>query len=120
VIFVTSFDALLTEPECEFLQEAAGYVEKIFLVVNKLDLVTRSEREEILAVVEERASAAVGVPSLPAVALSAGQGLAAKVARDETRLLHSGLPDFEGQLLRFLAADKGGSSCSGWPAAPPS
>jgi GTPase SAR1 family protein len=106
VIFVTSFDAPLSEAEVEFLVKVRRHVEKLFLVVNKLDLVSEAEAEGILRYVRERAGADGGSADLRVFATSARHALESRVAGDRGGLADSGLPELERPLVRFLTAEK--------------
>jgi small GTP-binding protein len=103
VIFVTSFDAPLSEAELEFLAKVRSYVDKLFLVVNKRDLVSSSEAETVLAYVRERVDADGG---LRLFATSAKQALDAKERSDHAAVATSGLPELEQELVRFLTTEK--------------
>jgi hypothetical protein len=106
VIFVTSFDAPLSEAELAFLAKVRTYVEKLFLVVNKLDLVPAAEAESILAYVRDRVDGEDVGAELRAFAISARQALEARTDGDRRRLAESGLPELERPLVRFLTGEK--------------
>ena len=105
VIFVTSFDAALGEPELRFLDEVRRHVERLFLVVNKLDLVPAAEAEEVLRFVADRVAERTGVQPRT-FAISARDGLRAKLQGDRARLAASGLPELEQMLVGFLTGEK--------------
>jgi GTP-binding protein EngB required for normal cell division len=48
LIFVTSVEAPLSEAEEAFLQDVRGHVRRLFVVVNKTDLLAAGERREVL------------------------------------------------------------------------
>lgn len=104
VIFVTGCDAPLSEAEQQFLSTVRQYVEKLFLVVNKTDLVTAPEVENVVSYV--RAQIADEGTQLRAYALSARLALEARMSGDRAGLTASGLPALEQPLVRFLASEK--------------
>jgi GTP-binding protein EngB required for normal cell division len=106
LIFVTSVEAPLSEAEEGFLQDVRGYVRRLFVVVNKTDLLADGERSEVLDYVRtglERVLAAGQVRIYP---LSARQALAARLVQDEAGLHESGLLAFETDLSAFLSDEK--------------
>jgi hypothetical protein len=105
VIFVTSFDAPLGEPELRFHDEVRRHVERLFLVVNKLDLVPAAEAENVLRFVAERVAERTGVQPRT-FKISARDGLEAKLQGDRARLAESGLLELERTLVAFLAGEK--------------
>jgi len=105
VVFVTSFDAPLSEAEMAFLAEVRDHVGKLFLVVNKLDLVSHAEADGVLAYVREQV-AGNGTIAPRVFATSARGALEAKVAGERTRLAESGLPELEHALVQFLTGEK--------------
>ena len=85
-IVVTSFESPMTEAELNFLREVCGQIRKVFVVVNKADLVSPEERRaalesvralirdalpgsqiEVFAVSAREAYALDSAPSTPAV-----------------------------------------------------
>jgi hypothetical protein len=81
-------------------------VETLFVVVNKLDLVSDREVEGIIAYVRERLSEGTGGAELRVCAISARSALAARLQGDRAGLVDSGLPALEQQLVQFLTTDK--------------
>ena len=49
MIFVTSCESPLTEAEMHFLGQVRAHVRKIFLVVNKSDLISPDQRDAVAA-----------------------------------------------------------------------
>lgn len=107
VIFVTSVEAPLSETEKNFLQDIRQHVRKLFVVVNKMDLVQAGERAELLDYIQKEIAQTVGVHDLPLHPLSASQALTAKLNQDNVSLQGSGLLEFEGALTSFLADEQG-------------
>lgn len=102
VVFVTSFDAPLSEAEMTFLAKVRAHVGKLFLVVNKLDLVAPAEAERVLAYV--RAQVATDA-TVRVFATSARDALEARMAGDRAPV-EAGLPELERALVRFLTGEK--------------
>ncbi len=106
VIFVTSFDSPLTRDELEFLQRVRDHVRKVFFVVNKADLVPQEQRAQVLTFVREQIEREIGVHEPRLLAVSALEGLEAKLAASPERLSGSGLPALQEELFQFLTTEK--------------
>jgi hypothetical protein len=107
VIFVTSVEAPLSEAEQIFLRDVRQYVRKLFVVVNKTDLLAAGEREEVLRYVQAGIERTLGADEVRLYPVSARQALAAKLASDPAGLEASGLSRLEDDLAVFLAAERG-------------
>ena len=106
VIWVTSVEAPLSEAEQEFLRDIRQLVRKVFVVVNKVDLLTSDERRQVLDYIESGIRQLLDTSEVRLYPLSARQGLEAKLRGHEDELQQSGLPEFEASLTAFLAHDK--------------
>ncbi len=108
LVLVTSFESPLSDDELRILQEVALSARRVFVVVNKLDMVGADEREQALRYIEAQLNEALEgrIPTLFPV--SARQALTARLEGDEVGLAASGLPAFETELVRFLIAEKSG------------
>jgi len=106
VIFVTGFDSPLTQAEERFLAEAARHAGKLFLVLNKRDLVSGQDAGAVLEFVRHRLRDHLGITEPRLFALSALEGLEAVVRDDGERLAGSGLPELHAELRHFLTAGK--------------
>jgi GTP-binding protein EngB required for normal cell division len=107
VIFVTSVEAPLSEAEESFLLDVQGQVRRLFIVVNKLDLLAETEREEVLGYIRAHVEQLLGTGAAHLYPLSAREGLTAKLRHDGGGLSQSGLAPFEQQLAAFLAEEQG-------------
>ena len=107
VIFVTSVEAPLSEAEQNFLRDVRHYVRKLFVVVNKTDLLAAGERHEVLGYVQAGIERTLGAGEVRLYPASARQALAAKLAGDPAGLEASGLSRLEDDLAAFLAAERG-------------
>lgn len=105
VILVTSFEGPLSKEEVAFLERACRQSRKVFLVINKVDLVSDDDKAEVLQYVRNTVRG-IGIPDLPLFALSARDGLTAKLQREAVGPDRSGLSDFERELVRFLTTEK--------------
>jgi GTP-binding protein EngB required for normal cell division len=106
VIFVTSFESPLAGEELQFLDKVRDHVRKIFLVVNKSDLVPVSERDRVLEFIRRLLQAELGISEPRLLAVSAKLGLRAKIGRSARDLAESGLPLLEESLVQFLTREK--------------
>jgi Dynamin family len=106
VVFVTGYDSALTRAETEFLATAAGHAGKLFVIVNKRDLVSESDAEEVTNYVRRWASA--NLPAEPPVfGISALQALDGVVSGDARQLAESRITALRNALTQFLAAEQG-------------
>ena len=106
VIFVTGFDSALTEAEAGFLAEANRHAGKLFLVINKRDLVSDGDAVGVLEFVRRRLREDLGMSEPRLFALSALEALQAVVQDDRGRLSGSGLPQLRAELEEFLTTGK--------------
>ena len=106
VIFVTGFDSPLTQAEAGFLADAARHAGKLFLVLNKRDLVSGQDADAALEFVRNRLREDLGMAGPRLFPLSALQALEAVVHGDDGQLAASGLPDLHAELREFLTAGK--------------
>ena len=106
VLFVTGFDSPLTQAEAGFLADAARHAGKLFLVLNKRDLVSGRDADAALEFVRNRLREDLGMSGPRLFPLSALQALEAVVHGDDGQLAASGLPDLHAELREFLTAGK--------------
>jgi GTP-binding protein EngB required for normal cell division len=106
LLLVTSFDGPLTEEEMGVVKAAALCGKRLFVVVNKHDTVGTDVRDTAISFVTGQLQAIVGHAASPVFSISAQDGLKAKQSRDEDRLLASGIPMLEKELVRFLLTEK--------------
>jgi len=62
VIFLLSVDQPLAQAECDFLKQIRRYSEKLFFVLNKIDLLTESELAQSLAFTRDALAKVLDVP----------------------------------------------------------
>jgi GTP-binding protein EngB required for normal cell division len=106
VLFVTSVDTPMTSLELEFLKEIREYVDKLFFVLNKTDLVADGERSEVLGFVIEIIRTQIGRDAVKVFPVSARLGLTARTSGDTILYEQSGLKALEEALASFLSGEK--------------
>jgi len=107
VIFVTSVEAPLSEAEERFLADIRGQVRQLFVVVNKMDMLGDTDREEVLGYIQTQIQQLFGTGTVHLSPLSARDGLIAKLNHDDAGIQRSGLASFEQALTAFLAEAQG-------------
>ena len=105
-LVVTSFESPLSEEEIRILRKVAPSARKIFVAINKQDLVKPEERDDVAAFVRGQLAAIFGENAPRVFALSARDGLEARAEKDAVRLRDSGLIDLEQGLIDFLLTEK--------------
>jgi hypothetical protein len=105
-VFVSSFDFAVSEADIEFLRTVTATVGKVFFVLNKLDLTSKSEAEEVIRFVRDRLDREPGIGRYSLFAVSAKRALEAKLHGDSGALAQSGLIELEDALAAFTASDK--------------
>jgi GTP-binding protein EngB required for normal cell division len=106
VVFVTSVDTPVTQAEVALLAGIRQQVRRIFYVVNKTDLLGRTELDEVLGFIADalgRKNAAARVRLFP---VSSRLALHAKRTNDPLGYAASGLKELEEALAEFLVQDK--------------
>jgi GTP-binding protein EngB required for normal cell division len=98
VLFVTSAESPLTRAELEFLETIREHVHKIFFVVNKMDLLEKTERGEVLDFVTKSLHRQLGANDVRLFPLSCKLALAGHA--------DSGLPELQAELGRFLSDER--------------
>lgn len=110
VIFVTGFDSPLTEAEAGFLADELRHGGKLFLVINKLDLVSARDATEVTEFVRRWLGEHSAGRRSQLFTLSALDGLEASVQDDGERLARSGILSFRAALTEFLTTEKSRTS----------
>ena len=105
VVFVTSFDSPLSQAELDFLRLVHDEVKRVFVVLNNRDLVSDVEAAEIEAFALARLKE-FGIEGPDIFALSARDGLAAKLSGDLPGVVDSGLEALESELTEYLTTAK--------------
>jgi GTP-binding protein EngB required for normal cell division len=105
-VFVTSVDTPMTAVETAFLTDIRQYAEKLFVVVNKIDLLEGSEREQVMTYVSGVIRRHTGATNLKLFPVSCRLGLKTKLAGDSEGYASSGLGTLEETLAEFLSSEK--------------
>jgi len=106
VLFVTSVDTPMTSLELAFLKEIREYVDKIFFVVNKIDLMDGNERNEVLRFITDTIQSQIGTGTIKVFPVSARMGLTARISSNLVLYEQSGLKALEEALASFLSEEK--------------
>jgi hypothetical protein len=105
VIFVTGFDSPLTEAETGLLADASRHAGRLFLILNKRDLVSGRDADQVRDFVRHRFRD-LGVAGPRVYGLSALEALEGALGNDQGRLSASGVPSLRADLELFLATGK--------------
>lgn len=106
LVLVTSFEFPLSQEEIVFLARTRAMHRRIFLVINKQDLCTPQQREQVLEFIRSCVAEQTETGEIPIFPVSAAEALAGKLERDPERLERSGLPIFERALVDYLLKDR--------------
>jgi small GTP-binding protein len=105
-ILVTSHDSPLSEDELRFFRAGSSSGRRIFVVLNKQDIVTREQREAAIAFVDQQLRRIFGRAPPHIFSVSSIEGQTAKRLGDASSLAASGIPELERQLVQFLLTEK--------------
>ncbi len=101
VLFVTSADRPFTESEREFLSHIREWGKKIVFIINKVDILSSADVDEVTRFVRTNGTMLLGVePTI--LPVSARQALKAREADDQPLWQQSGFSAVEDYLLRTL------------------
>jgi len=106
VIAVTGFDSPLTQAETDFLTLVGEHAGKLFVVINKRDLISGRDAAEVTGYVQRwlRDHLPLGRPQV--FGLSALEALEAGIQGDHERMAASGVLALRGALADFLTTAK--------------
>ena len=107
VVFVTGYDSPITAAEADLLARAAGQAGKLFLVINKRDLVDDAAATEVTSYVQRWARQHLGAGESQVFGLSALAAMTAAIDADSQRLASSGIARFRSALIDFLTTGQG-------------
>jgi small GTP-binding protein len=83
VLFVTSVERPMTESEAGFLRKICDWGKKVVVVMNKIDTVSPTEREQALSFVSHNSSSIIGTSDpVPVFGVSSRLGLNAKLSNN--------------------------------------
>ncbi|HUB41132.1 MAG TPA: dynamin family protein [Streptosporangiaceae bacterium] len=106
IVFVTGFDSALTSAEADFLTRSAGQAGRLFVVINKRDLVTDADAASVTSYVRRWIRDHLRAEP-PVFATSALQALNGAMAGNAGVLADSGIEPLRDALSRFLTAQQG-------------
>lgn len=106
VVFVTSVDSPLTTTESQFLRSIRQTVPKLFVVVNKTDLVGPPETAQVVDFISARLRDLPGTDAVRIFPVSSIAGLRARMAADDRAYAATGLPALEQALAEFLTQER--------------
>lgn len=106
VLFVTGADTPMTSPEMEFLKKIKKYVNRIFFVINKVDLISEEELKEVKTFVTETIHSTLGSEAVKVFPVSSRMSLDAKTSGNVELYNQSGLQALEETLASFLSEEK--------------
>ncbi len=105
-VFVTSVDTPMTAVETVFLADIRQHAEKVFFVVNKIDLLEDREREKVLDYISQTIRQQTAAATIRIFPASSRLGLEARMAGDSAGYARSGLAALEEALAGFLSSEK--------------
>ena len=105
-VFIVTADPPVGESEHQFLKDMRGYVDKLFFVLNKIDVVDEKDLNEASAFTEDILTRDLE-QEVNIWPVSAKLALDGKLKGDSEKLARSRLLTFENDLKHFLHHDKG-------------
>ncbi|MDD4587132.1 MAG: dynamin family protein [Heliobacteriaceae bacterium] len=106
-IFLTSVEAPLSKAELDYLKDVYSYVNRVFFILNKIDLVDPADLAEALEFSHNLLQETLPGQKIALFPLAARQALQGKLHRDFRKITQSGLNHFEQELNNFLITTKG-------------
>lgn len=106
VVFVLSVDPPITEVEKQFLIRIVENVDKVFFVINKSDLASQNELEEIRNFTAKVIKEVTGKDDINIYPISAKMALDGKIYKNQDLIIRSGILSFENDLKKFLVDEK--------------
>jgi len=105
-IFVTSPEPPISSAEIEFLSDLAAHVRRVFIVLNKTDLLNDNQLREVVEFTHQSLPAGILASEDSWFAVSAARAIQAKQQSDPDLLARSGFTDLEERLNEFLVSEK--------------
>ena len=105
-VLITSYDSPLSEEEDRALQRIRQADRVLFVIVNKHDTVSPSERGQVLEFVRERLTRYSSSREPQVFSVSARQALEGKQSRNDEVVASSGIRQLEDALFQFLTEEK--------------
>ena len=105
-VFVMSPDPPLTEAEIDFLKNVKVYTEKFFFVLNKIDIVSEDELDEVVEFNRSLLKEHTQNNNIKIYPISAKTALKAKINKDSNLLKQSRIKSIEESLEEFIAKER--------------
>ncbi len=105
-VFLMSPDPPLGESEIEFLKNVKVYTEKFFFVLNKIDIVSDDELDEVVEFNKNLLKEYTESEDIKIYPISARNALKAKLSKDKDLLEHSKISKIEQALNDFIAKER--------------
>ncbi len=106
-IFVLSPDPPITEVELGYLENVQRLIPKVYFALNKVDILSRDERDVALTFLANVLQDKLGPGRAPRIfPVSAKTALSAKREGDTAALVASGLPELEDALAKELTSEE--------------
>ncbi len=105
-VFLMSPDPPLGEAEIEFLKNVKVYTEKFFFVLNKIDIVSEDELDEVVEFNKNLLKEYTESEDIKIYPISARIALKAKLNKDSNLLEMSKMPQIEQALNKFIAKER--------------
>ena len=105
-VFLMSPDPPLGEAEIEFLKNVKVYTEKFFFVLNKIDIVSEDELDEVVDFNKNLLKEYTEAEDIKIYPISARNALKAKLNKDKNLLETSKIPQIEQALNEFIAKER--------------
>lgn len=106
ILLVTSFDSPLSQEEVRTIQTAHFAGKRVFVAVNKQDLVAEPERGEALRYVSDALDREFGDGHCSIASVSAREALETLQHDDPLRMARSGVPELRETLTQFMVSEK--------------
>jgi ribosome biogenesis GTPase A len=105
-IVVLSADLPITQTEYQFLDEVATHVDKLFFILNKIDLLTPSEAEDAISYTRKVLAEKLMDERVSIIPLSARDALLGETLGDREMVAKSNLELFQQRLETFVRGEK--------------
>jgi GTPase SAR1 family protein len=105
-IFVTSPEPPISKAETEFLSDLAAHVRKVFVVLNKTDLLSDGQLREMVDFTRQSLPASMAASPDSFFTVSSTRALQARQHGDTAQLAASGFATLEEKLGEFLVSEK--------------
>jgi GTPase SAR1 family protein len=105
-VLIVSTDPPITQTEYEFLDEVVRHVEKVFVVLNKADLLHDGDLEEMLKYTKSAIGSKLSHGDLHVHPLSAFRALEGRGSGDQVMVARSGMLEVERELAAFMRNER--------------